>query len=480
MQWIPVIGLEVHARLRTRTKLFCPCEISFGAAPNTHCCPICLGYPGALPLLSSHAIDLAIAAALATDCTIRRSSRFSRKNYFYPDLPKGYQITQYDEPFASEGHLDIATAEGPRTIRILRIHLEEDAGKLLHELPGREMPPQSSLVDLNRAGTPLIEIVSEPDLRSPEEASEYAGALRRILMHTNVCDGNMEEGSFRVDANVSVHRQGEPLGTRSEIKNLNSFRFLARAIEFEIERQTRLLESGERIVQETRLYDSASRETRAMRSKEEAHDYRYFPEPDLHPLIVDDAWIETIRASLPELPAARAKRYARLGVPLREADVLTAEPAVADYFEAVIEAGAAPARASNWVRNEVLRAVNENGIDPSAWHLSPRKLATLIRLVDEGRISAGAGKTVFETMAASEEEPEAIVARLGLEQVSDPSAVRQVAEQVLAGSPEELASYRGGKTQLFGFFVGRVLKATGGKADPVVVRKVLEEILPGK
>lgn len=480
MQWIPVIGLEVHARLRTRTKLFCPCEISFGDAPNTHCCPICLGYPGALPVMNGHAVELAIAAALATDCTIRHSSRFSRKNYFYPDLPKGYQITQYDEPLAANGHLEIATPEGPRKIRILRIHLEEDAGKLLHELPGREMPPQSSLVDLNRAGTPLIEIVSEPDLRSPEEASEYAGALRRILMHTNVCDGNMEEGSFRIDANVSLHRVGEPLGTRSEIKNLNSFRFLARAIEFEIERQTRLLDGGGRVVQETRLYDPAARETRAMRSKEEAHDYRYFPEPDLHPLIVDEAWVERIRASLPELPAARAKRYQSLGVPLREAEVLTAEPALADYFEAVVDAGAAPARASNWVRNEVLRAVNENEIDPSTWQLSPAKLAALIRLVDEGRLSAGAGKTVFEAMAASEEEPEVIVARLGLEQISDPSAIREAAERILAESPEELASYRGGKTQLLGFFVGRVLKATGGKADPAVVRKVLEEILPGK
>jgi aspartyl-tRNA(Asn)/glutamyl-tRNA(Gln) amidotransferase subunit B len=290
----------------------------------------------------------------------------------------------------------------------------------------------------------------------------------------------MEEGSFRIDANVSVHRAGEPLGTRSEIKNLNSFRFLARAIEFEIERQVRLLESGERVVQETRLYDPAARETRAMRSKEEAHDYRYFPEPDLHPLLVDEAWIERIRAALPELPAARAKRYASLGVPLREAEVLTAEPALGDYFEAVVEAGAAPARASNWVRNEVLRAVKEKGIDPSTWHLAPARLAALIGLIDAGRLSAGGGKAVFEAMTISDEQPEDVVARLGLEQISDPSAVREAAERVLAETPDELASYRGGKTQLFGFFVGRVLKATGGKADPAVVRSVLEEILPEK
>ncbi|MFN2443355.1 MAG: Asp-tRNA(Asn)/Glu-tRNA(Gln) amidotransferase subunit GatB, partial [Thermoanaerobaculia bacterium] len=451
MEWIPVIGLEVHARLRTRTKLFCSCETSFGAAPNTLCCPICLGYPGSLPVMNRHAVDLALAAALATGCTIRQSSRFARKNYFYPDLPKGYQITQYDEPLASGGQLEIAAGESSRTIRILRIHLEEDAGKLLHELPGKEMPPRSSLVDLNRAGTPLIEIVSEPDLASAEEAAEYASMLRRLLMHTNVCDGNMEEGSFRIDANISVHREGEPLGTRSEIKNLNSFRFLSRAIEFEIERQTRLAEKGEPVVQETRLYDALARETRPMRSKEEAHDYRYFPEPDLHPLAVDQAWIETIRGELPELPAARAKRYVAAGVPPREAEVLAADPAVAGYFDAVVAAGAPAVKASNWVRNEVLRAARERGIDPASSPLTPARLAALIGLLDQGRISAGAGKTVFEAMAESEEEPEAIVQRLGLEQISDPAAVRLAAEQVLADSPEQLAGYRAGKTQLLGF-----------------------------
>jgi len=445
-QWKPVIGLEVHARLLTESKLFCACPTSFGAPPNTQVCPICLAYPGALPVLNRKAVALAMRMALATGCEIHPRSVFARKNYFYPDLPKGYQISQFEQPLATGG-----TVEG---VRIRRIHMEEDAGKLIHER-------DRSLVDLNRAGTPLIEIVSEPDIRSAAQATAYFGRLRQILMYTDVCDGNMEEGSLRCDANVSVHRNGEPLGTRAEVKNLNSFRFVARAIEFESERQTAILESGGSVVQETRLFDPVAGETRGMRSKEEAHDYRYFPEPDLLTLEVDHEWIEKTRESLPPLPVERVTRYQRdLGIAATDAEVLVTTRQLADYFEATARESN-PKAAANWVRNEVLRITNEQKID-----------------IDDFRVIGGkSAKEVFDDMAASGEPPETIVEKKGLGQISDPGAIRDAAERVVARNATQVEQYRGGKSQVFGFLVGQLMKETRGKANAEIANNVLRELL---
>jgi aspartyl-tRNA(Asn)/glutamyl-tRNA(Gln) amidotransferase subunit B len=453
--WKPVIGLEVHARLLTRSKLFCGCPTSFGAAPNTQVCPVCLAYPGSLPVLNRNAVALAMRMALATGCEVHERSVFARKNYFYPDLPKGYQISQFEEPLATGG-----VVEG---VRIRRIHMEEDAGKLIHEA-------DRSLVDLNRAGTPLIEIVSEPDIDSPSFASAYFTRVRQILMYTEVCDGNMEEGSLRCDANVSVHREGEPLGTRAEIKNLNSFRFLSRAIEFEIERQIAILEGGGSVVQETRLFDPAAGETRSMRSKEEAHDYRYFPEPDLFTLQVDRAWIEKTRQSLPQLPVERARRYqTELGIAAADAEVLVTTRELAEYFETVAaEAGNAKA-AANWVRNEVLRIGD--------FRIRPAMLARLIRMIDSGAIGGKAAKEVFEDMAATGGAPETIVENKGLGQISDPNAIREAAERVVARNTTQVEQYRGGKAQVFGFLVGQLMKETRGKANAEMANSVLRELL---
>jgi aspartyl-tRNA(Asn)/glutamyl-tRNA(Gln) amidotransferase subunit B len=463
MTWETVIGLEVHARLQTRTKIFCACSTVFGAPPNTQVCPVCLGYPGALPVLNREAVNLAIRMGLATGCAVHARSVFARKNYFYPDLPKGYQISQFDRPLATGGNV--------RNVRILRIHMEEDAGKLLHE-------SDASLVDLNRAGTPLVEIVSEPDIRSSEEAVAYLTRLRQILMYTGVCDGNMEEGSLRCDANVSVRQAGAPLGTRTEVKNLNSFRFLGRAIDYEVQRQIAVLEAGGRVVQETRLFDPNANETRVMRSKEEAHDYRYFPDPDLFTLAVDSAWIEDVRATLPALPDARIERYQREhGMSVVDAEVLVAARGIADFYEATaIEAGN-PRSAANWVRNEVLRVLNDAKIDVENHRVTPAMLGRLIRMIDSGAIGGKAAKEVFDEMSATGDGPEQIVERKGLAQVSDADTIREAARRVIAAHTEQVAQYRAGTTKIFGFLVGQLMKETRGKANAEVVNAVLRELL---
>ena len=476
--WETVIGLEVHARLQTKSKLFCGCSTAFGATPNSQVCPVCLGYPGALPVLNRRAVELAVRATAATGCTIHQRSVFARKNYFYPDLPKGYQISQFDEPLATGGELTVRVGESEKKIRITRIHMEEDAGKLLHEVPGTATRGDSSFVDLNRAGVPLIEIVSEPDVRSGEEAIAYLNAVRQILMYTDVCDGNMEEGSLRCDANVSVRRAGDPLGTRAEIKNLNSFRFLGRAIEFETSRQIALLGRGERVVQETRLFDPSAGETRSMRSKEEAHDYRYFPEPDLLPLIITREWIDEIRSSLPELPRARGQRFAReLGLPRGDAETLAANRQLADYFEQTAVLAKNGKAAGNWVKNEVLRTLNERGLSIAEYEVEPARLAALIRMVEDGTINGKIAKEVFEEMSLSGEQPLEIVERRGLGQISDPSVLREAALRVIDENPSQVEQYRGGRTAIFGFLVGQLMKATRGKARPELANSILRELL---
>jgi aspartyl-tRNA(Asn)/glutamyl-tRNA(Gln) amidotransferase subunit B len=466
MSWEAVIGLEVHAHLLTRTKIFCGCATAFGAPPNTNVCPVCLGYPGALPVLNRKAVELAMRMALATGCTVHTRSIFARKNYFYPDLPKGYQISQFDQPLATGGRVN--------DIRLHRIHMEEDAGKLLHERDG-------SLVDLNRAGTPLIEIVSDPDLHSAEEAIAYLTRLRQILMYTDVCDGNMEEGSLRCDANISVHHEGEPLGTRCEVKNLNSFRYVGRAIEHEIERQIKVLESGGKVDQETRLYDVAGGETRVMRSKEEAHDYRYFPEPDLLPLEVEEAWIEDVRSSLPPLPHERAQRYQRdHGITEVDAEQLVVTRALADFYEAAVTESANPRAAANWVRNEVLRVLNDQKIDILDYKVTPPMLGRLIKLIDSGAIGGKSAKEVFDEMSLSGEAPDAIVERKGLAQISDPTAIREAALRVVERNAAQVEQYRAGKAQVFGFLVGQLMKETRGKAKAELANEILRELLDGK
>jgi aspartyl-tRNA(Asn)/glutamyl-tRNA(Gln) amidotransferase subunit B len=461
--WESVIGLEVHARLLTRTKIFCGCAIVFGAPPNTNVCPVCLGYPGALPVLNGRAVELAVRMALATGCEVHSRSVFARKNYFYPDLPKGYQISQFDQPLATGGSVN--------DIRLRRIHMEEDAGKLLHE-------SDDSLVDLNRAGAPLIEIVTEPDLSSADQAIAYLTRLRQILMYTEVCDGNMEEGSLRCDANVSVRRKGEPLGTRTEIKNLNSFRFVGRAIEHEIGRQIAVLEGGGTIDQETRLYDVNSGETRVMRSKEEAHDYRYFPEPDLAPLLIAESLIEGVRATLPALPHERIARYQRdYGLTAGDAEVIVATKAVAEFFEDTAGESKNPRAAANWVRNEVLRVLNDEKLEIGEFKVTPAMLAALIRLIDSGAIGGKAAKEVFEDMSASGDSAERIVERKGLTQVSDPNAIREAAVRVLAANQATVEQYKAGSGKVFGFLVGQLMKETRGKANADLANSILRELL---
>jgi aspartyl-tRNA(Asn)/glutamyl-tRNA(Gln) amidotransferase subunit B len=465
-QWEAVIGLEVHARLLTTTKIFCGCSPAFGAAPNTHVCPICLGYPGALPVLNRKAVELAVRMGLATGCEVHPRSIFARKNYFYPDLPKGYQISQFDRPIATGGRIG--------EVRIRRIHMEEDAGKLMHHGDG-------SLVDLNRAGTPLVEIVTEPDIANAEDAVAYLTRLRQVLMYTGACDGNMEEGSLRCDANVSVRRVGEPLGTRTEVKNLNSFRYVGRAIEYEIERQIGVLEGGGKISQETRLYDVAAGETRMMRSKEEAHDYRYFPDPDLFTLDVEPAQIEETRSALPELPAPRAARYQReFGLSVKDAEALVVTKALAEYYELVAAEAANPKAAANWVRNEVLRVLNEEKVEIEDYRVTPAMLARLIRMIESGAIGGKAAKEIFDDMSMSGEAPEAIVERKGLSQISDPAAIREAAERVVAANAAQVEQYRAGKQQVFGFLVGQLMKETRGKAKAELANSLMRELLDAK
>jgi aspartyl-tRNA(Asn)/glutamyl-tRNA(Gln) amidotransferase subunit B len=461
--WETVIGLEVHARLLTATKIFCGCSTTFGAAPNTQVCPVCLGYPGALPVLNRKAVELAMRMAVATGCEVHLTSVFARKNYFYPDLPKGYQISQFDQPIATNGNV--------AGVRIQRIHMEEDAGKLLHQ-------GEVSHVDLNRAGSPLIEIVTHPDITSAEQANVYLTRLRQILMYTEACDGNMEEGSLRCDANVSVRRAGEPLGTRTEIKNLNSFRFLGRAIDFEVERQIRVLESGGKVTQETRLFDPVANETRVMRTKEEAHDYRYFPEPDLGPLTIEASWLEEVRGALPALPDARIARYtSEWNIPLADAEALVVTRALADFYEDVARESANAKAAANWVRNEVLRILNEQKLELDAFRVTAPMLGRMIRMIDSAAIGGKIAKEVFDEMADSGEDAAAIVERKGLAQIADPTFIRDAAARIVASNAAQVAEYKAGKQKVFGFLVGQLMKETRGKVKADLANEILREML---
>jgi aspartyl-tRNA(Asn)/glutamyl-tRNA(Gln) amidotransferase subunit B len=477
MSFEPVIGLEIHAQLRTASKIFCGCSTAFGAPPNTHVCPVCLGFPGALPVLNRSAVDLAIRAGLALNCHINETSIFARKNYFYPDLPKGYQISQYEQPLASSGTLEYMSPEGPKRVGITRVHMEEDAGKSLHE--GFSDSDRKTYVDFNRSSVPLIEIVTEPDLRSAADAAEFFGRLRAILVWLEVNDGNMEEGSLRCDANVSVRPRGSTtLGTKAEVKNLNSFRFLQKALEFEIGRQIELLQAGGRVRQETRLWDSSAGITISMRSKEEAHDYRYFPEPDLPPLTLTHARIAAMRDDMPELPDARRRRFVELlGLPEYDAVQLTQSRALADYFEAAVRTGGAPKAVSNWMMGELTRALKEAGRDISSAPIPPERLAGLLMLIDSGTISGAMAKGVFEKMFTSGRSAEEIVIAEGLTQIDDASHIQELIATVMRDNPDAVKQYRGGKTSTFGFLVGQVMKAASGKANPRRVNESLKRAL---
>ena len=473
MKYQVVIGLEVHTQLTTNTKIFCGCSTRFGAQPNSQTCPVCLGFPGALPVLNQKVVEYAIRAGLATNCSITRRSVFARKNYFYPDLPKGYQISQFDLPICLNGHLDIDIEGERKRIGITRIHMEEDAGKLVHaDLPGIG---DDSCVDLNRACTPLLEVVSEPDMRSPDEAIAYLKKLHQIVVYLGICDGNLEEGSFRCDANVSLMPVGSTVfGTRAELKNINSFKFIKQAIEYEMERQAEILDEGGRIIQETRLFDPSTGTTRSMRGKEEAHDYRYFPDPDLVPVIVSDEWIEQVRATLPELPEAKRSRFTTgLGLPEYDAEVLAASRELAHYFEETVALFAQPKTVSNWVMGEVTRALNEDGRNIAECPVTPALLAELLKLIEKGTISGKIAKTVFDEMYKSGKEPAAIVQEKGLVQVSDSGAIELIIDEVLAREAGQVAEFRSGKDKLFGFFVGQVMKASKGKANPALVNELL-------
>lgn len=474
MEFEPVIGLEVHAQLKTDTKIFCGCKTAFGAPPNTHTCPVCIGMPGVLPVLNKKAVEFAIRAALSIHCHLPRVSRFDRKNYFYPDLPKGYQISQYEFPLAVTGYLDIKVGGNPKRIGVTRIHMEEDAGKSSHD----EIRPLSR-VDLNRAGIPLIEIVSEPDIRSPEEAGAYLRKLHAILRYIDVCDGNMEEGSFRCDANVSVRPKGEEaFGTRTELKNLNSFKNVEKAIQIEIDRQIGIVEDGGRIIQETRLYNADKNRTTSMRGKEDAHDYRYFPEPDLLPLVIEAEWIDSVRKTLPELPDQKKQRFMEAyQVPQTDAEVLTSSRELADFFEACLKNGSDAKITRNWVLGPFLAFLNAQGKSIGDSPVAPENLAALVTLIKNEVISDKMAKTVFDEMAATGKRPEAIVEEKGLVQVTDTSELEQAVRKVIAANPKEAADFKGGKTKLMSFFVGQVMRETKGKANPKIVNQLLSDQL---
>ena len=486
--WETIIGLEIHAQLNTESKIFCSCSTRFGDEPNQNTCPVCLGLPGALPVLNKRVLELGARAALALGLRINNQSIFARKNYFYPDLPKGYQISQYDQPFSADGLLEIMTAERdeaghpvewlPKKVRITRLHLEEDAGKNVHE--GLPEVDRFSYIDLNRAGTPLAEIVTEPDFRTSWEAYDYVNHVRRALQWVGASEADMEKGNLRCEANVSVRRIGEGFGTKVELKNLNSVRFMQRAIEYEVERQIGVLEGGGRVVQETRLWDERAAQTRTMRSKEEAHDYRYFPEPDLPPLTVSDQFIEEIRESLPELPEARRRRFSeQYGLSFSDASQMTSERSLADYYEKTAELSGNPRTAANWIRSELLRELENAGLLASASPVSAEELAKLLTLIDEEKISGKQGKDVLVEMFKTGKSAASIIEEQGLVQVSDTSEIDRLLDDVLAANPQQLASYRAGKEALFGFFVGQVMKASKGKANPKVVNDRLKAKLSG-
>ena len=469
-----VIGVEVHAQLRTNSKMFCGCGTTFGLSANSQTCPVCLGLPGSLPVINRTAVEMAVRAGLALNCTIAPNNRFARKNYFYPDLPKGYQISQYESPICQHGWIEIRDGSGTKQIRIRRAHLEEDAGKNIHETG-----TSGSRVDLNRAGTPLLEIVTEPDMRTADEVVAYLKGLREILMYLDVCDGNMEEGSFRCEPNLSLRPSGQKeFGTKVELKNINSFKYVKDAVEYEIKRQTKVLNEGGKIRQETRLWNIERGETAVMRSKEEAHDYRYFPDPDLVPLKLDDEWIDEFRANLPELPAVRTKRFVSdYGLPEYDATILTASKGMADYFEVCAKQFNQPKTVSNWVMGELMRELNNSGTAILASPITPERLVSLLQMVDKGTISLKVAREIFPELYSSAKTPEQIVQEKGLTQVSDEGALAKIIEEVLSKNPGQVAQFKEGKQQVLGFLVGQVMKASGGKANPGKVNELLRKRL---
>ncbi len=475
MEFEIVIGLEVHAQMKTKSKIFCSCTTEFGKPPNTNTCPVCLGMPGVLPVLNREVVESAIKLGLATNCQITRRNVFARKNYFYPDLPKGYQISQFDLPICEHGHLDIEVGGKSRRIGLTRIHMEEDAGKLIHD----DREPQS-YVDLNRACTPLLEIVSEPDIRSPQEAAAYLRKMHAIVTYLDICDGNMQEGSFRCDANISLRPVGqEEFGTRTELKNMNSFRNVERALEYEVRRQRDILLDGGAIVQQTLLWDPDKQATNAMRGKEEAHDYRYFPDPDLVPVVIDDAWIDRVRENLPELPDQRLSRFIdELGLGAEEAAILTGERALADYFEAALADYDNAKKLANWIMTEVMREMKgEEGMDIADFPVASTDLGKLMAMIDKGTISGKIAKTVFEEMIASGKDADTIVKEKNLVQVSDEGAILKMVQDILAANPEQVQQFKEGKTKVMGFFVGQLMKVSKGKANPQMANKLFGQEL---
>jgi aspartyl-tRNA(Asn)/glutamyl-tRNA(Gln) amidotransferase subunit B len=473
--WESVIGLEIHVQLLTSSKMFSSDSAEYGGGDNEHTNPVSLGMPGALPVPNMRAVEFSITTGLALNCAIAEHSVFARKNYFYPDLPKGYQISQFDKPLCTNGYVEFYHDSQIKKVKIERAHIEEDAGKSTHH-------GDYTLINLNRAGVPLLEVVSGPDMRSAGEAAEYARTVRNIVRYLGVCDGNLEEGSLRCDCNVSVRKKGATaLGTKVELKNINSFRFIEKAIEYEIQRQIDVIQSGEKIVQETRLYDSTKNRTFSMRSKEEAHDYRYFPDPDLLPLQVDSAWIQKLRSSLPELPLAKAQRFqAQYGLPEYDSFVLIQEQALAQFFEQTAKSCNNPKAASNWIMTELMRELNTSSTPVEKSPIGPAQLGELIQLIDEGQISGKMAKDVFGKMWKTQKTAKAIISEQGLSQISDESAVAVIVDQVLAANPGQVSDYRGGKTKLFGFFVGQIMKVSKGQANPEVVNKLLKQKLEGE
>ena len=475
MKYETVIGLEVHVQIKTKTKIFCSCSTEFGSRPNENTCPICLGMPGVLPVLNKRFLESSMRACLATHCTIEPMNRFARKNYFYPDLPKGYQISQFELPLGTNGYIDINVDGTKKRIGLTRIHMEEDAGKLIH---GENLgSPGKSYVDFNRTGVPLCEVVSEPDLRSSEEARAYLIELKSILEYTGVSDCNMEEGSLRCDANVSIRPVGQKeFGTRTELKNLNSFKFIQKAIEYEVDRQTKILDQGDTVKQETRLYDSDRGETFPMRSKEEAHDYRYFPDPDLVPIMIDETWVEKLRQTIPELPEQKRERFVKsYGIPEYDTGVLTSSAPLADYFEKCTALFPHPKTISNWMMGDLLRELKKDGRNIVDCPVSPSALVDLLKLIESGTVSGNIAKGVFEEMYQTQKSAASIVEEKGLKQITDSSAIEKIVAEVIQANPGQVEEFKGGKEKVLGFLVGQVMKASKGKANPGIVNKLLKE-----